>query len=266
MSWACRVVLIGAPFVLLVSGMRRRQPHSDGGRTSPPFITSRKASAFRARAARSRRGVDRDYAAATTGRPARTCCRAPCLVGELFDALAQLLPELLVHEPAGLEPRRRMPDGELGVEHASARGRQDLAQLRLRPDRAEDPAARADDRDGLVAERIHGERPRKPVDSVLQLARNRRVVLGRAEEDRVGAGDVRAQSRDGRRRRVDVVVLVVRGHRLQAVPQLELDVAGRELGRCAQQVRVVGLAAQAARDGENLHARPPSRTAGRRRS
>src|SRR5207302_7519002 len=68
-----------------------------------------------------------------------------------------------------------------------------------------------------------------------------------------GAGDRVTQLRDRSRRLLDVVVLVVRRHRLQPVPELEVDVAGEEFGRCEQQLRVVRVPAQAAGDGEDLH-------------
>ena len=115
------------------------------------------------------------------------------------------------------------PTATSRVDHARAGGREHLAQLGLRPDGAERARARADDGDRLVAQHVRRARPRDPVDRVLQLAGNRRVVLRRREEHRVGAGDGRAHPRDRRRRRLDVVVLVVRRNRLQPVPELELE-------------------------------------------
>src|SRR5207248_7954281 len=101
------------------------------------------------------------------------------------------------------------------------------------------------------------ERPRGPVDRVLQHARDRRVVLGRREEDAVGAGDRGAETRRGRGRRIAVVVLVVRRYGLQAVPELDLDVLAGDLRRRAQQLRVVRLVAQAAGDGGDLRSATP---------
>ena len=86
----------------------------------------------------------------------------------------------------------RMADRDLDVGDARAHRREDLAELGLRPHGAEGPGRRADDRDRLPAQRVLGERPRDPVERVLELAGDRRVVLGRREEERVGAGDRRA--------------------------------------------------------------------------
>ena len=106
---------------------------------------------------------------------------------------------------------------------------------------------------GMLRSDVGRERARRPVEGVLELARDRRVVLGRREQHGVRPGERRAQRGDRRRGRLDVVVLVVGGHVPQAVPQLELHPGGQELRRAAQEQRVVGVRPQAARDAEHLH-------------
>src|SRR5437868_12249677 len=70
-----------------------------------------------------------------------------------------------------------MRDGELDIEHPRAERGQDLAELSLCPGRPERARARADDGHRLVPEHVRRHRARDPVDRVLQLARDRRVVL-----------------------------------------------------------------------------------------
>src|SRR5204863_6533752 len=90
---------------------------------------------------------------------------------EHLQRLPQLLLDLRVEERSGLvELRRSVTDGDLGLDHARACGCKHLAELRLRPDRAEGTRAGADDERGLAAQDARGERPRQPVDRVLQLA------------------------------------------------------------------------------------------------
>ena len=126
------------------------------------------------------------------------------------------------------------------VDHAGAGGAEHLAELGLRPDRAEHPGARTDRGDRLVAQHVRCERPRQPVDGVLEDAWDRRVVLGGGEEDGVGLGDRRAKLRDGLRAAIGVVVLVVRRDLLQPVVDLELHALGLEqLADVAQECCVV---------------------------
>ena len=61
---------------------------------------------------------------------------------------------------------------------------------------------------GLLRNDVRRERPRGPVERVLERARDRRVVLGRGEEDGVGlAHAARGSASTSRRARHDVVVL-----------------------------------------------------------
>jgi hypothetical protein len=148
----------------------------------------------------------------------------------------------------------RVADSQLDLHHARTGGAQDLAQLGLRPDGAEHPRARPDHRHGLVPQRARRLRARRPVDGVLQHARDRRVVFRCREQHEVGVGDRAAKPLDRRRALRAVVVLVIRWDRLEAVEDLELaavlldNLAGR-----AQQPGVVGVAAQASTDAEDLH-------------
>jgi len=59
--------------------------------------------------------------------------------------------------------------------------------------------------------------------------------------------------RNGRRRRRPVIVLVVGRDRLQPLPDLQRDSLADVGGRRAQRARVVGVAAEAARDAEDRH-------------
>ena len=196
-------------------------------------------------------------------RPGRPLGRGSRLHGsdlgdERRDHLGELLAQPFVDEPVALEAGGRVADGDLAVDDPRAGRAEDLAQLGLCPHGPEGAGAGADDSDRLVPERVPRERPRDPVDRVLELARDGRVVLRGREEDGVRACDRRAKRNDGRRRRLDVVLLVVGRNRLQALPQLELDSGGEKLGGGAQQLRVVRLRPEAARDCEDLHdLRPP---------
>src|SRR4029078_6082946 len=88
-------------------------------------------------------------------------------------ALAELLVEIFVHQRTVLvESRWRVADSELGIDDPGADRAQNLAELGLGPDRAEAARRGAHDDCGLVPERVRGERPRDPVERVLQMARN----------------------------------------------------------------------------------------------
>src|SRR5690348_12836526 len=113
-----------------------------------------------------------------------------------------------------------MRNTELTLVDAGAELPQDLPKLGLSPDRTEEPLARADHRDRLVAERIRVERPGGPVESVLEHPGNRGVVLGSREENGVCARERLPERDDRERLRVDI--LVVRRDLRQAVPEPEL--------------------------------------------
>ena len=142
---------------------------------------------------------------------------------ELEQALAALVAEL-VGEPALLGERvGGEPDGQLAIDHPRADGAEDLAQVGLGPHRAEQAGARAHDRDGLALQRARLERPREPVQRVLELAGDRVVVLRRGEQDDVGLVDgVGQRAEHPRARLARVVVAVVGRHGLQALPHLQL--------------------------------------------
>src|SRR5262249_4229212 len=100
---------------------------------------------------------------------------------------------------------------------------------------------------------VRREGPGGPVEGVLERTRNRVVVLGRRDEDGVRGRDRVTERGHGGGGRLDVVVLVVRRHVPQALPQLELDARGHVFRRGAQQRRVVRVAAEAAGDPEDAH-------------
>src|SRR3954462_14634296 len=141
---------------------------------------------------------------------------------------------------------------QLAVEHPGADRAEHLAELRLSPDRPEHARARADHRYGLALQRGVGKRARDPVERVLQVPRDRVVVLGRGEDDGVGGGDVLLQPLDRAGLRL-VLVLVVGRDVLQALVELELD-SGRQQRRSRpEELGVVGVPAQAAGYAENPH-------------
>src|SRR5205085_9733442 len=145
-----------------------------------------------------------------------------------------------------LEAGVSMRDGELDIEHPRAERSHDLAELSLCPNRTERAGARADNGHRLVPQHVRRHRARAPVDRVLQLARNGRVVFRRREEHRVGVCDRRVQARDAYNARMDIVVLVIRWNHLETVVELELDVRAGDLDRGPQQTRVVRVATEAA--------------------
>src|SRR6185437_4502134 len=73
----------------------------------------------------------------------------------------------------------------LGLMGARVLEPEHLAQLGLRPHRAVRRGAGADHGGRLAPEGAVGQRPRDPVEGVLQLARDRAVVLGCRDEDGV---------------------------------------------------------------------------------
>src|SRR5215212_8777334 len=173
---------------------------------------------------------------------------------ERRDDLAEPLAGFLVGQaPVGVEARMRERNREVALDDAGAGACEHLTQLRLRPDRAEHAGAGADDRGRLVADRRCGLRPRCPVDRVLQLTRNGRVVLRGREEEGIGAGDRVVELDDARRRLLALVVLVERRHRLEPVPELDPDAGRGELRSCAKQLGVERVVPEAAGDREDLH-------------
>src|SRR5205823_14946070 len=155
--------------------------------------------------------------------------------------------------PVQLEPGRRRAHRDVALDDPTSVRGEHLAQLRLGPDGPEGTGAGPHDRDWLVPQRMRGYRPGDPIHCVLQLAGNRGVVLRSRDENRVSICDRLAQRGDCRRRRLDVVLLVVGWHGLEALVELELHVGGQKLLRRAEELRVVRIPAQTARDREDLH-------------
>src|SRR4051794_38548506 len=91
--------------------------------------------------------------------------------------LGELVAELALEQaPVGVEMAVRVAEGEVALDDTRAGRAEHLAQLGLRPYRAEGAGARPDDGDRLVAEHVRRDRARGPVERVLQLAGDRRVV------------------------------------------------------------------------------------------
>src|SRR3954453_8973988 len=168
------------------------------------------------------------------------------------ERLAQLLFELLVDEPACVvEFRVRVTDRDVPLDHPRAGGREHLAEVRLRPDRAERSGAGADDERRLPPQRTRRYRSGQPVDGVLQLTRDGSVVLRRGEDHCIRSRDRLTESRD--LPAAGLVVLVERRHGFEPVPDLQLGVWREQLLRGAEELRVVRVPAQAARDPDNSH-------------
>src|SRR5215204_1327918 len=142
--------------------------------------------------------------------------------------------------------------GDLAVDDARADRGQDLAGLRLSPDRPEHAGARAHHGDRLVAQGAGRVGPGHPVERVLQVPGNRMVVLRRRDQDRIDGADLLAQPVDllGR---VALVVLVERRDVAQPVVNLELDSGRQQRRRRPEQLGVVRVAAQGPADAENSH-------------
>src|SRR6266480_4251591 len=179
-----------------------------------------------------------------------------CLGGQRLEGEAEPLVELAVEQPpVPVEALVRPGDRKLVTDDARARGAEDLAQIRLRPHRAELADARTDHSDGLVGQRGFELGARGPVDGVLEPAGNRAVVLGRREEDRVRRAPLLAQPGDGRRNLSVFQILVVDRQVAEAgrIEELDLDTLRRGLDRRAQKARVVRVGPQAAGHGQDLH-------------
>jgi hypothetical protein len=115
--------------------------------------------------------------------------------------------------PSASNASRRPRHGQRDVEHPGPARGEDLARLRLGPDGAEDARARADHRHRPAPEAVGGERPRGPVERVLELSRDRVVVLGRRDQDRVGPPERPAQLANRLRAEPEVQVRIVGGMR-----------------------------------------------------
>src|SRR3954452_21779662 len=138
--------------------------------------------------------------------------------GQDAHQLGERVAQLGLGQPAvAVERRGRLADRQLAVEDVRADHAEDLADLRLGPDRAEQAGRGADDGDGPALQRVVGERARRPVQRVLQHAGDGAVVLGGRDEDAVGVLDRLAQPGDRLGRGLDVDVAVVVGQVPQAV-------------------------------------------------
>ena len=168
-------------------------------------------------------------------------------------------------EPSNVEGRVGHPDRQLGFERVRARRLERLADLRLRPDGAEQAGARPDHRGRLLAQHVVGERARGPVERVLEPAGDRRVVLGGGDQEAVGLLD-RGEELLHRRRRGVLEVLIEDGQAGEALPLHELDSGREHLARRPEQPPVVGAPAHAARYAEDPHLATPARRARARRS
>ena len=164
--------------------------------------------------------------------------------------------DLLVQEPAALVEAscaRRGPAARLRA-RGRRRSRAPCGALPAPRRRRTCPVLAPTTATGLFRSAAAALRPGRPVDRVLQDARDRRVVLGRREEEGVGAGDRVAELRDGRRR----LARSRRPRRTAARPSARPTARARRRRaassrRRAEQVGVVGAGAEAAGDGEDLH-------------
>ena len=109
---------------------------------------------------------------------------------------------------------------------------QDLPNLGLRPERAEDAGAGADDGDRLAAEALSGQGREAQSSAFLSAPGIEWLYSGVAISDCVGLGEGPPQRFDGRcgELALGLVVLAVRGQGLEPSPFEELD-GRRQLGR-----------------------------------
>ena len=161
---------------------------------------------------------------------------------------------LRVEQPTVVAERRvRLSDRQLHLQDVRADDSKHLAGLGLRPHGAEQARGRPDDGDGLAAQRVFGERPRRPVERVLQRAGDRPVELRSGDQETVGRGDRAAQPRDRVDRVLGVEIGVVVRELRQAGGDLEPHPLRQRPCGCAEQARVVGPAAQASGEAEEVH-------------
>src|SRR3954452_20957084 len=125
---------------------------------------------------------------------------------ELLEGVAQIgLDEVAV----AAEGAAGLADRQLAVEDVGAGDAEDLLDVRLGPDGAEQAGGGADDGDRLALQRAVGEGAGGPVQRVLEHAGDGAVELGRGDEDAVGVGDGLAQAGHGRVLGLDVEIGVV---------------------------------------------------------
>jgi hypothetical protein len=118
----------------------------------------------------------------------------------------------------------------------------------------------APDRCRLAVQRAPAGRTRDPVECVLQLTRDRAVVLGRCDQHRIGVAHCLAQCLGGVRAAGRVEVLVVGRDLAQPFELDQLHPSGQPLGGGPQQGRVERALPQAAGDTEHPHRYSPSST------
>ena len=122
----------------------------------------------------------------------------------------------------------------------------------LRPGRAEPPGAGAQNRDGLAVERLL-RRARSPVDRVLQHARDRVVVFGRGDQQRVRLGDLAAKGDHGLGEALGLDVPVIGGNGGE-IGEFDRHAVGRQLSSGPERRRVEGVFPQTPRNSKHLHA------------
>src|SRR5215216_3735548 len=136
--------------------------------------------------------ADSNVAGSNRSKSRRTVAMLDSLIGfahvtERLQQIGEPEPQLWVGQlTRGREALVGKPQRQLDVEHLRPRVAQHLAQLGLGPDRTEQTGAGAHHRDGLAAQYVVREWPGGPVDRVLEHAGNRRVVLGRGDQQGVG--------------------------------------------------------------------------------
>src|SRR4051812_10215859 len=139
-------------------------------------VAQRMRSRLRRASARSRSaGAGPDIGSSEGGATASTLNRlrlpGTYARGQDAEELLQRVAQIRLDQMAIVaEGARGLADRQLAVEHVGADDAEDLLGLGLGPDRAEQAGRGADDRDRLALERAVGERPRGPVQRVLEHA------------------------------------------------------------------------------------------------
>src|SRR5439155_12858157 len=98
-------------------------------------------------------------------------------LGQCLQGVGEACPNLLVGQLAFVEAGVGMWNWEFDIEYPRAERGQDFAELGLCPGRPEGAGARTDDGHRLVPQRVRLYWARDPVDRILQVPRNGRVVL-----------------------------------------------------------------------------------------
>ena len=191
--------------------------------------------------------------------------RAPSDAGRRSsDDRAQGAPELArsrSRPPVSVNAVSSARHRQAGFEHVCTDHCQDLSKLGLGADRAEQAGAGADDRHSLLPEDIGRERPRYPVESILECSRYRAVVFRSRDQDSVRSCDLLPKRGNSRAAPARCRGLRRRPGSRSGLRQTTNSTSGRALRGGPQERCVVRALPDAAADREDPH--PSSFTSSR---